>query len=225
MPGRSTMRLKTVGTALILLIMLQGSASAESPSSYEGRLLFISYCLLCHGPDGKGGGPLARKMGIEPADLTVTIRTRSDVVLKRIISGEGRQLISGRDRHNIISDAMPEWKDVLSDREIESLIAYLRFLSASKHPLMGNPEKGRNLYARYCRACHGDEGEGDGLMTSLIDMKPMDHTNPVSMNEISNLEMVRSIKNGKGNYMPAWKDIISNDEIEALVSYIRLLGQ
>ncbi|MBW2421985.1 MAG: cytochrome c, partial [Deltaproteobacteria bacterium] len=35
----------------------------------------------------------------------------------------------------------------------------------------------------------------------------------------------RSIKNGKGNYMPAWKDIISQDEIEALVSYIRLLGQ
>ena len=164
------------------------------------------------------------EMEVEPADLTVTVRSRSDVVLKRIISGEGRQLVSGRDRHNLISDAMPEWKDVLSDQEIESLIAYLRFLSASKHPLMGNPEKGRDLYARYCRACHGDEGEGDGVMTSLIAMKPMDHTNPLSMSEISNLEMVRSIKNGKGNYMPAWKDIISNDEVEALVSYIRLLG-
>jgi len=36
--------------------------------------------------------------------------------------------------------------------------------------------------------------------------------------------MIRAIKNGKGNYMPAWKGIISNDEVEALVSYIRLLG-
>jgi len=152
------MRLKTVGMALVLLIALQSPSLAEPPSSYEGRLLFRSYCMLCHGPDG-------------------------------IISGEGRQLISGRDRHNIISDAMPEWKDVLSDREIESLVAYLRFISASKHPLMGNPEKGRNLYSRYCRACHGDEGEGDGVMTSLIDMKPKDHTNPLSMNEISNLEI------------------------------------
>jgi cytochrome c oxidase cbb3-type subunit 3 len=89
---------------------------------------------------------------------------------------------------------------------------------------MGNPEKGRALYGRYCRACHGDEGEGDGVMTSLVDMRPMDHTNPLRMNEISNLEMVRSIKNGKGNYMPAWKGIISDDEVEALVSYIRLLG-
>ena len=218
------MWLRTVGMALMVLIALQGPSLAESPSSYEGRLLFMSYCFLCHGPDGRGRGPLAMAMEVEPADLTVTVRSRSDVVLKRIISGEGRQLVSGRDRHNLISDAMPEWKDVLSDREIDSLVAYLRFLSASKYPLMGNPEKGRNLYSRYCRACHGDEGEGDGVMTSLVDMKPRDHTNSLSMNEISNLEMIRSIKNGKGNYMPAWKGIISNDEVEALVSYIRLLG-
>lgn len=215
---------RAVGLAFISLVALQHPSFAESPSSYEGRLLFASYCLLCHGPDGRGQGPLAVRMSIEPADLTVTVRSRSDIVLKRVISGEGRQLISGRDRHNVISDAMPEWKDVLSDREIDSLIAYLRFLSASKHPLMGNPEKGRDLYGRYCRACHGDEGEGDGVMTSLVDMKPMDHTNPVVMNEITNLEMVRSIRNGKGSYMPAWKDIISQEEVEALVSYIRLLG-
>jgi cytochrome c oxidase cbb3-type subunit 3 len=210
--------------ALVVLVALQARSSAEAPSSYEGRLLFTSYCSLCHGSDGKGRGPLAMAMKVEPADLTVTVRTRSDLVLRRIISGEGRQLISGRDRHNLISDAMPEWKDVLSDREIESVIAYLRFLSASKHALMGDPEKGRHLYTQYCRACHGDEGEGDGVMTSLIAMRPMDHTNPASMNAISNLEMIRSIKNGKGSYMPAWKDIISEDEIEALVSYIRLLG-
>ncbi len=219
------MWLRTVGMTLIALIALQGRALAESPSAYEGRLLFMSYCFLCHGVDGKGRGPLAMAMEVEPADLTSTVRSRSDVVLKGIISGEGRQLVSGRDRHNLISDAMPEWKDVLSDREIESLIAYLRFVSASKYPLMGDPEKGRDLYARYCRACHGDDGEGDGVMTSLVNTKPMDHTNPASMNEINNIEMVRSIKNGKGNYMPAWKDIISEDEIEALVSYIRLLGQ
>jgi len=210
--------------AFIALMTFPHRGMAESPSSYDGRLLFTTYCMICHGQDGRGNGPLARKMKVEPADLTVTVRARSDVALKAIISGRGRQLISGRDRHNLISDAMPEWKDILSDREIESLIAYLRFLSSSKHPLMGDPEVGRDLYSRYCTACHGKEGEGDGVMTALIDINPTDHSNPTQMNEISNLEMVRSIKNGKGNYMPAWKEIISQTEIEALVSYIRLLS-
>jgi cbb3-type cytochrome c oxidase subunit III len=218
------MRTRVAGLAFIAWMALPHPGLAEPPSTYDGRLLFMTYCMICHGPDGRGKGPLAKKMNVEPADLTVTVRARSDIVLKGIISGRGRQLISGRDRHNVISDAMPEWKEILSDREIESLIAYLRFVSTSKHPMMGNPEVGRDLYTRYCQACHGEGGEGDGVMTSLIDMNPMDHSNPTQMNEISNLEMVRSIRNGKGSYMPAWKDIISQTEIEALVSYIRLLS-
>jgi mono/diheme cytochrome c family protein len=54
------MKSKPAAIALILLIVLPGAAAAEPSSSYEGRLLFMSYCLLCHGSDGKGGGPLAR---------------------------------------------------------------------------------------------------------------------------------------------------------------------
>ena len=181
-------------------------------------MLFVSYCLICHGPDAKGDGPLSKKMKIQPADLTVTIRARSDQILKKIISGRGRQTITGRQRHNIISDAMPAWQDVLSDREIESLIAYLRFVGRTKHELMGDPDKGHDLYQKYCKSCHGEEGAGDGVMTSLIDMSPMDHSNPTEMNLLSNEDLMRSILHGKGSYMPAWGGIMSETEVEALVS-------
>ncbi|MFI0458913.1 MAG: hypothetical protein ACH254_15090, partial [Candidatus Thiodiazotropha endolucinida] len=30
----------------------------------------MSHCLLCHGIDGKGNGPLAKKMQIKAEDLT-----------------------------------------------------------------------------------------------------------------------------------------------------------
>jgi mono/diheme cytochrome c family protein len=53
---------------------------------------------------------------------------------------------------------------------------------------------------------------------------PMDHTNPNETNKLSNQELVKSILDGKGRFMPAWKDILSQNEIEALVSYIRLLA-
>lgn len=198
---------------------------ADLPAAYEGRRLYVSYCLLCHGPDGKGEGPLAKAMKIHPADLTTTVRSRSDTILTKIITGEGRQTITGRDRHNLLSDAMPEWKDVFSGAQVKSLIAYLRFLGRSKHQLMGDPELGMQLYQKYCQVCHGVEGDGDGIMTKLMGIMPMDHTNPNETEKLSNEEITNSILNGKQRFMPAWRGILSQGDVEALVSYIRLLSQ
>jgi len=213
--------------AMLLLTFLAVSApgvSANPPAAYEGRRLFVSYCQLCHGPAGKGDGPLAKVMKISPADLTTTVRSRSDTILKKIITGEGRQTITGRDRHNLLSEAMPEWKDVFSESQVEALIAYMRFLSRTKHDLMGDPEVGFQLYQKYCQVCHGEEGDGDGIMTKLMGIMPMDHTNPNETNRLDNEELVESILDGEGRFMPAWRGILSQTDVEALVSYIRLLS-
>lgn len=199
-------------------------ATASSPTPYEGRRLYVSYCQLCHGIAGKGDGPLAKAMQISPADLSTTVRSRSDTILTKIITGEGRQTITGRDRHNLLSEAMPEWKDVFNESQVRSLIAYLRFLSRSKHELMGDPELGMQLYQKYCQVCHGVEGDGDGIMTSLTGIMPMDHTNPNETSSLSNEEIVNSILDGKDRFMPAWRGILSQADVEALVSYIRLLS-
>ncbi|MCU7922233.1 MAG: cytochrome c [Candidatus Thiodiazotropha sp. (ex Dulcina madagascariensis)] len=212
---------------MVLLTLIAVSApvvSADPPLAYEGRRLFVSYCQLCHGTGGKGDGPLAKAMKISPADLTITVRSRSDTILAKIITGEGRQTITGRDRHNLLSDAMPEWKDVFNERQVKALIAYLRFLGGAKHDLMGDPEAGMQLYQKYCQVCHGVEGDGDGIMTNLIGISPMDHTNPNVTNSLDNEELVRSILDGKGRFMPAWRGILSQTDVEALVSYIRLLS-
>ena len=210
---------------LILLAVNAAEAFANPPPAYEGRRLYVSYCQLCHGIDGKGDGPLARVMEISPADLSTTVRSRSDTILTKIITGEGRQTITGRDRHNLLSEAMPEWKDVFSESQVQALIAYLRFLGRSKHGLMGDPEIGMRLYQKYCQVCHGEEGDGDGIMTNLMGIMPMDHTNPNETNSLDNDELVKSILDGKGRFMPAWRGILSQSDVEALVSYIRLLSQ
>ncbi len=181
----------------------------QSTTRLRGRRLFVSYCWLCHGVGGKGDGPLAEELKRSPADLTTTVRSRSDTILKKIISGNGRQTITGRDRHNLLSDAMPEWKGIFSDAQVEALIAYLRFLGNSKHRLMGDPEVGMPLYHKYCQVCHGEEGGGDGIMTVMMRMKPMDHTNSNETNRMSNEELVSSILDGKGKFMPGWRGIIS----------------
>ena len=213
--------------AIVLLTLVAVSipeVSANPPPAYEGRRLYVSYCQLCHGADGKGDGPLAKAMQISPADLTTTVRSRSDTILTKIITGEGRQTITGRDRHNLLSEAMPEWKDVFNESQVTALIAYLRFLGSAKHDLMGDPEVGMQLYQQYCSVCHGVEGDGEGIMTNLMGIMPMDHTNPNETNSLDNEALVESILDGKGRYMPAWRGILSQGDVEALVSYIRLLS-
>lgn len=217
---------KIIHTLLLLSFLAMSAAKifANPPPAYEGRRLYVSYCQLCHGSGGKGDGPLAKVMQINPADLTTTVRSRSDTILTKIITGEGRQTITGRDRHNLLSDAMPEWKDVFSETQLKSLIAYLRFMSNTKHSLMGDPKVGMQLYQQYCQVCHGVEGDGEGIMTNLIGVAPMDHTNPNVTSLLTNTEIVKSILDGKGRFMPPWRDILSQSDAEALVSYIRLLS-
>ena len=209
---------------LSFLIIIPAQSFANPPPAYEGRRLYVSYCQLCHGTEGKGDGALAKSMQINPADLTTTVRSRSDTILTKIITGNGKQTITGRDRHNILSEAMPEWKDVFNEKQVKALIAYLRFLGSAKHELMGDPKIGYNLYQQYCQVCHGVEGDGDGIMTQLMGIMPMDHTNSNETNSLSNQELAKSILDGKGKFMPAWRNILSQSDVEALISYIRLLS-
>lgn len=217
---------KNVIYLLLILVSLSSfKLMASDASAYEGRKLYVSYCQLCHGTQGRGDGPLAKAMKITPADLTTTVRSRSDTILTKIITGEGRQTITGRDRHNLLSETMPEWKEVFSESQVRALIAYLRFLGKGKHALMGDPEVGRNIYQTYCHVCHGEEGDGDGIMTKLMGIAPMDHTNPNVTDALDNQQLISGILDGKGRFMPAWRGILSQVEVEALVSYIRLLSQ
>ncbi len=218
-----------IATCATLTLLALGSARADPPPAYEGQRLYVSYCQLCHGiGGGKGDGPLAKSMGglTPPADLTTTVRARSDAILTKIITGAGDPTITGRDRHNLISDAMPEWKDIFDADEIASLIAWLRFMSRAKHDLAGDPQTGFELFDKYCTVCHGEDGYGDGgVMGKLLALSPMDLSNPPNETDrFDNAELAKAILDGSGRYMPAWRGILTDEDVDALVSYIRLLA-
>jgi mono/diheme cytochrome c family protein len=46
---------------------------AVSPAS--GKDMYMSYCAVCHGTDGKGGGPAASALKVPPTDLTLLSKT------------------------------------------------------------------------------------------------------------------------------------------------------
>lgn len=45
-------------------------SSAENTSAANGAGMFRAYCAVCHGADGRGGGPAADGLKKQPADLT-----------------------------------------------------------------------------------------------------------------------------------------------------------
>jgi mono/diheme cytochrome c family protein len=46
---------------------------AVSPAS--GKEMYMSYCAVCHGTDGKGGGPAASALKVPATDLTLLSKT------------------------------------------------------------------------------------------------------------------------------------------------------
>jgi mono/diheme cytochrome c family protein len=43
---------------------------AQRTSAASGEEMYVSYCAVCHGKDGKGDGPAASALKVPPTDLT-----------------------------------------------------------------------------------------------------------------------------------------------------------
>ena len=49
-----------------------GPVTSDKPSLEAGKVLYTSYCITCHGADGKGNGNRAHKLKGVPVDFTTT---------------------------------------------------------------------------------------------------------------------------------------------------------
>jgi mono/diheme cytochrome c family protein len=90
-----------------------------NPAAVEsGKKLYEIYCTLCHGADGKGGGPVAGKF-VPPPDLTLDVfRARPDGFLYQTITDGG--------------PLMPGQGDALQPRERWEIVIYLRRLQGGE---------------------------------------------------------------------------------------------
>src|ERR1022692_1326344 len=47
----------------------------KAVSAASGKEMYTSYCAVCHGTDGQGGGPAASALKVPPTDLTLLSKT------------------------------------------------------------------------------------------------------------------------------------------------------
>jgi mono/diheme cytochrome c family protein len=82
---------------------------------------------------------------------------------------------------------------------------------------------GAKIYEERCALCHGKTGHGDGPAAAGLDPKPRNHTDGTYMNTRTNAELLEVIHDGKGA-MPAWKDVLTDQQIEAVLKHVRSLA-
>lgn len=89
--------------------------------------------------------------------------------------------------------------------------------------------RAKSLFGENCARCHGDEGKGDGPDADQFDVAISDFTDVSFHGSRSNEELREIIIKGgdaigKSFWMPPWEGILTEAEVDGLISYIRELN-
>jgi cytochrome c oxidase cbb3-type subunit 3 len=82
-------------------------------------------------------------------------------------------------------------------------------------------QRGEQLFQANCAFCHAADGTGKNWIGSFLDSHPRDLTAPANMTGMTRERLREVIREGlPGTTMSAWKSVLSEDEIESVISYI-----
>jgi mono/diheme cytochrome c family protein len=97
--------------------------SQLTPAQERGRALYEYYCYLCHGKTGNADGFNSYTLPTPPAKFAdaAFMATISDKQIKAVIKGGGPALG--------LSPDMPIWGGVLTDKQIDDVVAFIRTLA------------------------------------------------------------------------------------------------
>ena len=176
-----------------------------------GKHLFVTLCAGCHGFEGKASYPTA------PSILLGEALEKPDaVLLGSILNG---------------TNTMPAWRETISEEQAHEVLGYIRSEfeenrdkvttapaptpAAGAAGILRGLELGETTYTKFCGGCHGYNGIAYYINSPSFALRERMHK--------SDSELTHSIKNGLGA-MPAWEDMLSDQQVSSLVNFIRSLA-
>jgi len=211
-----------------------GGTVKASQQVKDGAQLYVSLaCIRCHAPDGVGGIPNQLNVGGDSTipPLNNTYRAEDEQF------ANPQQITQVLDEGGIVSKKpgiinMPSWKGVINSAQADALAAYI----LAGFPHVGvtydpDPAKAPEIYEAYaCIECHGQVGLNatppPAPNPKTADKEVPGLRNPddnVPPSELRSVLMEGSIPDPgtKGViFMPAWGQILSVDQMNAILPYI-----
>jgi cytochrome c oxidase cbb3-type subunit 3 len=81
--------------------------------------------------------------------------------------------------------------------------------------------RGERLFQQNCAFCHGADGTGMNWIGRFMEPHPRNLQDPAFMNNSSRQTIAHAIREGLPNTsMPAWKSVLTDKDIKAIVAYI-----
>ena len=111
-----------LGAAVFLMSSGDGAAQQKGDVA-AGNVKYQQLCASCHGATGKGDGPAAKVLNPKPRNHTDAeyMKTITDEYIAKITKLGG--VAVGK------SPLMPPWGGVLSDADVQNLVAFMRSLA------------------------------------------------------------------------------------------------
>ncbi|HKD69885.1 MAG TPA: cytochrome c [Candidatus Binataceae bacterium] len=99
-------------------------------------------------------------------------------------------------------------------------------LSICSHSDAADVSGAHDNFVAQCAKCHGESGHGDGPAGAALAIKPRNFSDCTRMAKESDQRLFDTIKGGGASVglskdMPPWREAFEDDEIKALVSYVR----
>lgn len=174
-----------IGMALVFYTPAQESEEGYEARLERGKKIYEIHCLICHGSEGDGRGPLNTIRRVEMSGRVLEIFPRDLAMgVFRFRTTPTGCLPTDNDLMTIISEGIPRsfmapFKDKLTRDEITTVIEYIKTFSSrweyeepcepvaiNKPQWVGNEKsvkKGEKVYKDMkCGECHGYKGKGDG---------------------------------------------------------------
>ncbi|MEO0139445.1 MAG: c-type cytochrome [candidate division WOR-3 bacterium] len=160
-----------------------------------GEVLYNQRCITCHRDNNNL---------IPPAPLFKDYRIKAEYVVKILKEG-------------VEGTAMTPFND-LSEKEIYELAKYIENISAKGVKVDTSLiMRGRYVYENVCSPCHGINGDGKGLGNTVPPPPDFTKFNPLPGTTIKILN-----KGIPGTNMYSFKDILTDEDKEAVANYILL---